>query len=175
VWTDKNRAKYNRDHLRYPSDLTDDEWAYVEPLIPPAKRGGAPAISNLLAGQVQAMFEFIGPSIEHVRNGGLRPLGVTSAMRSKAAPNVPTVGELLPGYEASSWLGIAAPKQTPIDIVDRLNREINAALDDARMRARIAELGSEPSYGSPADFAKIIAADTEKWGKVIRAAKIKAS
>jgi tripartite-type tricarboxylate transporter receptor subunit TctC len=108
-----------------------------------------------------SMFEFMGTSIEHVRNAGLRPLGVTSAMRSQALPNVPTVGELLPGYEASSWLGIAAPKQTPADIVDRLNREINAALVD-------------PSSGSSADFANVIAADTEKWGKVISAAKIRA-
>jgi tripartite-type tricarboxylate transporter receptor subunit TctC len=137
-------------------------------------RGGAPAVADLLAGQVQVMFEFVATTIEHVRNGGLRALGVTSARRLRALPEVPTVGELLPGFEASSWLGVAAPKQTPADIVERLNREINATLDDPKMKARIAELGAEVIPGSAAAFARIIAEDTEKWGKVIRVAGIRA-
>jgi tripartite-type tricarboxylate transporter receptor subunit TctC len=137
-------------------------------------RGGAPAVSDLLAGQVQVMFEFVATTIEHIRSGSLRALGVTSAMRSQALPNVPTVGELLPGFEASSWLGIAAPKQTPADVVDQLNREINAIVDDPRVKAKIAELGAEAIPGSPAEFAKTIAADSEKWGKVIRGAGIRA-
>jgi tripartite-type tricarboxylate transporter receptor subunit TctC len=137
-------------------------------------RGGAPAISDLLAGQVQVMFEFMATSIEHVRSGGLRGLGVTSARRSHALPDVPTVGEFVPGFEVTSWLGVVAPRKTPANIVDRLNREINAMLDDARMRARIAELGAEAIPGSANEFAKTITTDTEKWGKVIRAAGIKA-
>jgi len=137
-------------------------------------RGGAPAVADLLAGQVQVMFEFMATSIEHVRNGGLRALGVTSAMRSRTLPNVPTVGEFLPGFEASGWNGIGAPRNTPIEVVDKLNREINASFDDPRVKARIAELGGEPLPGSPAEFTKLIAADSEKWRKVILAAGIKA-
>jgi tripartite-type tricarboxylate transporter receptor subunit TctC len=120
------------------------------------------------------MFEFMATSIEHVRSGGLRALGVTTAERSRALPDVPTLGEFLPGFEATAWVGVAAPKHTPPEIVDHLNREINAGLADPKMRARIAELGAEPAPGSPAEFAKAINSDTEKWGKVIRAAGIKA-
>jgi tripartite-type tricarboxylate transporter receptor subunit TctC len=137
-------------------------------------RGGAPAIADLLAGQVQVMFDLMPSSIEHIRARGLRALAVTSAMRSQALPDVPTLGDFLPGFEAITWFGIAAPKQTPAEIVDRLNREINVTLADPRMKARIGELGGEVSSGSPAEFGKLIAADTEKWGKVIRAAGIKA-
>jgi tripartite-type tricarboxylate transporter receptor subunit TctC len=137
-------------------------------------RGGAPAVADLLAGQVQVMFEFMAISIEHVRSGGLRALAVTSATRSQALPAVPTVGEFLPGFEASAWFGVAAPKQTSKEIVEKLNREVNATLADPRMKARIAELGAETLPGSPVDFAKIIAADSEKWSKIIRAAGIKA-
>jgi tripartite-type tricarboxylate transporter receptor subunit TctC len=136
-------------------------------------RGGAPAVSDLLAGQVQVMFEFMASAIPHVRSGGLRALAVTSAMRLRALPEVPTVAEFLPGFESSAWFGIAAPKQTPADIVDRLNREINATLDDPRMKARLADLVAEAVPGSPADFANIVAAYTEKWGKVIREVGIK--
>ena len=137
-------------------------------------RGGAPAVSDLLAGHVQVMFEFMATSIEYVRSGGLRALAVTSSARSPALPDVPTMGEFLPGFEGTSWLGVAAPKQTPPAIVDRLNREINAGLADPSMRARIAELGAEPAPGSPAEFMKIITADTEKWDMVIREAGIRA-
>jgi tripartite-type tricarboxylate transporter receptor subunit TctC len=137
-------------------------------------RGGTPAISDLLAGQVQVMFEFMATSIEHVRSGGLRALGVTTAARSPTLPDVPTLSEFMPGFEVASWVGVAAPKQTSPEIVALLNREINAGLADAKMRARIAELGAEPAPGSPAEFAKVITSDTEKWGKVIRVAGIKA-
>jgi tripartite-type tricarboxylate transporter receptor subunit TctC len=116
------------------------------------------------------MFDLMPSSIEHIRAGGLRALAVTST-RSRA---LPALGDFLPGFEAITWFGIAAPKQTPAEIVDRLNREINMTLADPRMKVRIAELGGEVFSGSPAEFAKLIAADTEKWGKLIRAVGIKA-
>jgi tripartite-type tricarboxylate transporter receptor subunit TctC len=137
-------------------------------------RGGAPAVSDLLAEQVQVMFEFMASVIPHVRSGTLRALAVTSATRSQALPHVPALGEFLPGFEANAWFGVVAPKQTPPEIVDRLNREINATFEDPRMKARIADLAAEALLGSPTDFARAIDADTEKWGKVIRAAGIKA-
>jgi tripartite-type tricarboxylate transporter receptor subunit TctC len=137
-------------------------------------RGGAPGVADLLAGQVHVMFEFMASAMPHVRSGGLRALAVATATRWQALPDLPTVGEFLPGFEASAWFGIAAPKQTPVDIVDKLNQAIDAALDDTRVRTRIAELGGQPLRGSPADFTKLIAADTAKWGKVIRTLGIKA-
>jgi tripartite-type tricarboxylate transporter receptor subunit TctC len=136
-------------------------------------RGGAPAIADLVAGQVQVMFEFMATTREHVRSGALRALGVTSATRSTALPEVPAVSEFVPGFEATFWQGVAAPRDTPTEIVRRLNLEVNAALADTKMKIRIAELGAEPIPGSPNEFAKAIAADTEKWGKVIRAAGIR--
>jgi tripartite-type tricarboxylate transporter receptor subunit TctC len=137
-------------------------------------RGGAPAIADLLGGQVQVMFDFLPSSIEHIRAGKLRALAVTTPTRMELLPDVPTVASFLPGYESSSWWGVGAPKNTRADIIDRLNREINAALADPRMRARIAEFGAMAFPGSTGEFAKLIAADTEKWVKVIRAANIKA-
>jgi tripartite-type tricarboxylate transporter receptor subunit TctC len=136
-------------------------------------RGGAPAVTDLLGGQVQVMFATPVTSIEYIRAGKLRALAVTTATRSEALPDIPTVAESVPGYEASTWFGIGAPKNTPPEVIDKLNREINAALADSKMKARFANLGSEPLAGSPADFGKLIAAETEKWGKVIRAANIK--
>src|SRR5262245_27145466 len=136
-------------------------------------RGGAPAVTDLLGGQVQVMFASPSISIEHVRAGKLRALAVTTATRSEALPDVPTVGDFLSGFEASVWLGIAAPKNTPAEIVDKLNKEINAGLDDLKIKARFADLGSTVLPGSPADFGKLIADETEKWAKVIRAANIK--
>jgi tripartite-type tricarboxylate transporter receptor subunit TctC len=136
-------------------------------------RGGAPAVTDLLGGQVQVMFATPVTSIEYIRAGKLRALAVTTATRSEALPDIPTVGEFVPGYEASTWFGIGAPKNTPPEVIDKLNREINAALADSKMKARFADLGSEPLAGSPAGFGKLIAAETEKWGKVIRAANIK--
>jgi tripartite-type tricarboxylate transporter receptor subunit TctC len=137
-------------------------------------RGAGPALGDLLAGQVQVGFPSMPSSIEYVRAGKLRALAVTSATRSDALPDIPTVGEFLPGYEASASYGIGAPKGTPVEIVDKLNKEINAGLANPKIKARLADLGGEVLALSPADFAKLIAEETEKWGKVIRAANIKA-
>ena len=137
-------------------------------------RGEALALTDLLGGQVQVMFGTMPASIEYIRAGKLRPLAVTTASRLEALPDIPTVGEFVAGYEASGWRGLGAPKNTPADIVDKLNTEINAGLADRKMKARLAELGVTALPGSPADFNKLIAAETEKWGKVIRAANIKA-
>ena len=130
-------------------------------------RGIALALSDLLGGQVQVAFASMPSSIEFVRAGRLRALAVTTATRSEVLPDVPTVGEFVPGYEASAWYGIGAPKATPAEIVDKLNKEINAALADPKMKARLADLGGTPFLGSPADFGKLIAEDTERWGKVV--------
>ena len=130
-------------------------------------RGIALALSDLLGGQVQVAFASMPSSIEFIRAGRLRALAVTTATRSEVLPDVPTVGEFVPGYEASAWYGIGAPKATPAEIVDKLNKEINAALADPKMKARLADLGGTPFLGSPADFGKLIADDTERWGKVV--------
>jgi len=137
-------------------------------------RGGAPALADLLGGQVQVIFSAVPESIEFIRTGKLRPLALTSAMRLESLPDIPTVGEFVPGYEASSWNGVGTPKGTSSEIINRLNKEINAALADPKMKARIADLGGTGLPGSPADFGKLIADETEKWGKVVRAANIKA-
>jgi tripartite-type tricarboxylate transporter receptor subunit TctC len=137
-------------------------------------RGDAPAVTDLIGGQVQVMFGSMPASIEHIRSGKLRALGVTTAVRSETLPDIPTVGDYVPGYEASGWWGTGVPKNTPVEIVDKLNKEINAALIEPRIKTRLADLGGTPLAGSPADFGKLIAEETEKWGKVIRAANIKA-
>jgi tripartite-type tricarboxylate transporter receptor subunit TctC len=136
-------------------------------------RGGGPALTDLLGGQVQVYFGPMPPSIEHIRSGKLRALGVTSARRSQALPDIPSVSDFVPGYEASQWYGIGVPKNTLSEIIDKLNKEINAGLADSKMKARLADLGGTPLVGSPADFSRLIAEDTEKWAKVIRAANIK--
>jgi tripartite-type tricarboxylate transporter receptor subunit TctC len=136
-------------------------------------RGSAPALTDLLSGQVQVMFDLMASSIGHVRAGKLRPLAVTTAARSQALPDVPTVGEFVPGYEASAVGGIGAPKGTPAEIVFRLNAEINAALADSAMNDRFADLGVTPVPGSPAEFGRLIAAETDKWAKVIKFSGIK--
>jgi tripartite-type tricarboxylate transporter receptor subunit TctC len=137
-------------------------------------RGMAPALTDLLAGQVHVVFDNITTSIEHIRAGRLRALAGTTATRSDLLPDIPTVGEFLPGYEASGWFGVSAPKNTPVDIVERLNNEINAGIADSKMKARFAEFGGAALAGSPADFAKLIAEETEKWAKVVKFAGIKA-
>jgi tripartite-type tricarboxylate transporter receptor subunit TctC len=137
-------------------------------------RGGGAALTDLLAGQVQVYFSPLPAAIEYIRAGKLRALAVTTAARSEALPDIATVAEFVPDYEASVWVGIGAPKATPAEIVDQLNKEVNAALDDPKMKARLADLGGTPLPGSPAQFGKLIAEETEKWGKVIRAANIKA-
>jgi tripartite-type tricarboxylate transporter receptor subunit TctC len=136
-------------------------------------RGGSPALADLLGGQVQVYFGPMSGSIEYVKTGKLGALAVTSAMRSEALPNIPTVAEFVPGYEASTWYGVAAPKNTPAEIVGNLNREINAALADPKLKARLADLGAEPMSMTPAEFAKFVVDETEKWAKVIRAASIR--
>jgi tripartite-type tricarboxylate transporter receptor subunit TctC len=137
-------------------------------------RGDAPALTDAISGQVPATFSNVVASLEYVRTGKLRALGVTSATRWQTLPEVPTIGEFVPGYEVNLWNGVGAPSNTPKQIVDKLNGEINAGLADPKIRARLAELGSVPMPLSPTEFGKLWADDTEKWGKVIRAANIKA-
>ena len=137
-------------------------------------RGSALALPDLVAGQVQVMFDVVISSIGHIRAGKLRPLGVTTTARLEVLPDVPPISDFLPGYEASSWDGIGAPANTPLEIVGILNKQVNAALADPTFKARLADLGAEPFAGSPAEFGKFIVDYTEKWGKVIRAAGIKA-
>jgi tripartite-type tricarboxylate transporter receptor subunit TctC len=136
-------------------------------------RGVAPALTDVLGGQVQVLFANPAQSIPYIRTGKLRALAITTATRSEALPDIPTLGDFVPGYEASSVFGFGAPKKTPIEIVDKLNKEINAALADPKIKARLAELDGTALVGSPADFGKIIAEETEKWGRVIRTAHIK--
>ena len=136
-------------------------------------RGVAPALTDLLGGQVQVMFVTTVSSIEYIKTGRLRALAVTTATRSETIPDIPTMGEFVPGYEATSWYGVGVPRNTPAEIVEQLNKEVNAALADPKMKVRLADLG-EALPGSPADFGKLIADETEKWGNVIRALNIKA-
>ena len=137
-------------------------------------RGGGPALTDLLGGQVQVYFATTASSVEYIKAGKLRALAVTTATRSEMLPDVPTVDEFVPGYEASTWSGVGAPKATAAEIVEKLNNAINAALADHEMKARLADLGSTPLVGSPTDFGKLIADETEKWGNVIRTLNIKA-
>jgi tripartite-type tricarboxylate transporter receptor subunit TctC len=136
-------------------------------------RGTAPALTDLLGGQVQVMFPNLPATIEHIRAGKLRCLAMTTAMRSEIFPDIPTVGDFISGFEASSFYGVGAPKSTPGEIVEKLNMEINAALADPKVKARLADTGGTVLALSSADFGKLIADETEKWGKVIRAANIK--
>ena len=136
-------------------------------------RGAPPALTDLIGGRVQVMFDVLPSSIEYIKASKLRALAVTAAARSEVLPEIPTVGEFVPGYEASGWIGVGAPKATPAEIVDKLNKEINVALADPKMRARISDLGSAVFASSPAEFTNFIAAETEKWGKVIKFAGIK--
>jgi tripartite-type tricarboxylate transporter receptor subunit TctC len=136
-------------------------------------RGVAPALTDLLGGQVQALFANPAQSIPYIGAGRLRALAITAATRSEALPDIPSVGEFVPGYEASSIFGFGAPKNTPAEVIDKLNKEINAGLADPEIKARVADLDGTVLVGAPADFGKLIADDTEKWGKVIRAANIK--
>ena len=137
-------------------------------------RGSAPMLTDLLGGQVQMTFDNMPSSIEHIKAGKLRPLAVTTTQRSEALPDVPVLADFVPGYEASAWFGVGAPRGTPADIIDRLNREINVALADPKMKVRLAELGGMIMPGSPADFGKIIADETEKWAKVVKFSGAKA-
>jgi tripartite-type tricarboxylate transporter receptor subunit TctC len=131
-------------------------------------RGAAPALIDLIAGQVQVLFPTMAGSIEYIRAGKVRALAVTTARRSDVLPDLPTVGDFLPGYEASAFVGFGAPKNTPAEIIDRLSKEINAALADPKINKRLADLGGTTLPGSPSDFGKLIAEETEKWGKVVK-------
>jgi tripartite-type tricarboxylate transporter receptor subunit TctC len=137
-------------------------------------RGDGPAMADLIAGQIPLAFATTIASIEHIRAGQLRPLGVTTLKRSDVLPNIPSISEFVPGYETSSWFGIAAPAGTPADIIETLNRHTNAGLADAAINARLADMGCMVLTGSAADFGKLVADETAKWGKVIRDAGIKA-
>jgi tripartite-type tricarboxylate transporter receptor subunit TctC len=136
-------------------------------------RGGGSAVTDLIGGQVQVFFAAVASSIEYVKAGNLRALGVTTATRSPALPDIPTIADFVPGYEASQWYAVGAPKSTPAAIIDRLNKEINAGLSEPRIRALLTDQGGTAFAGSPSDFGKLIADDTGKWGKVIRANNIK--
>jgi tripartite-type tricarboxylate transporter receptor subunit TctC len=136
-------------------------------------KGAGPALIELIAGQVHVLFDNLPSSIGHIKSGELRALAVTTLKRSPALPDVPTVNDSVPGYEASAWFGMSVPKGTPPAIIQKLNREINAALADPTMKARLAELGGDPIAGSPADFWKLHAAETEKWAKVVKFAGAK--
>jgi tripartite-type tricarboxylate transporter receptor subunit TctC len=135
-------------------------------------RGSAPALNDMLSGQVQVMFDNLPSSIGHIKAGKLRALAVTTATRAPALPDVPTVGDTIKGYEASAWFGLGAPVGTPKEIIDKLNKEVNAALQDPKMKERFAALGGSLMPGSPADFGKTIADETEKWAKVVKFAGI---
>jgi tripartite-type tricarboxylate transporter receptor subunit TctC len=137
-------------------------------------RGNGPALADLLAAQVQVMFATMPSSIAYIRAGELRPLAVTTTTRPDELPEIPTVNDFVPGYEASTWYGVGVPTGTPAEVIGKLNKEINAALADPKMKGRLADLGGTPLLGSPADFGKLISEETEKWGKVIRSANIKA-
>jgi tripartite-type tricarboxylate transporter receptor subunit TctC len=136
-------------------------------------RGQGPALTDLLGGDVQVLFATAPGTTDYIRTGKLRALAVTSAARAEVLPELPTVADFVPGYEASQWYGLSAPKKTPVDIVGKLNKEINTAIADPKMRERLAAIGGEPLPGSPADFGSLIAEETEKWSKVVRAAGIK--
>jgi len=131
-------------------------------------RGGAPALTDMISGQVQVMFDNVPTSIEFIRAGKLRALAVTTATRSEVLPDLPTVADFVPGYEASAWYGVGVPKGTPDDIIDKLNKEINAILAEPKAKARLADLGASLLAGSSADFGKLVADETEKWGKVVK-------
>ena len=131
-------------------------------------RGGAPALTDMISGQVQVMFDNVPTSIEFIRAGKLRPLAVTTVQRSEVLPDLPTVADFVPGYEASAWYGVGAPKGTPAEIIDKLNSEINAILANPKTKSRFAELGASLIGGSPADFGRLVVEETDKWGKVVR-------
>jgi tripartite-type tricarboxylate transporter receptor subunit TctC len=137
-------------------------------------RGSTPGLTDLLGGQVQVMFDVVTSSIEYIRAGRLRALAVTTATRSEVLPDIPILGDFVPGYEAFGWIGIGVPRNTPPEIIDKLNREINAGLADPKIKARLADLGAEVLAGSPGDLGKLIATETEKWAKVVKFAGLKA-
>jgi tripartite-type tricarboxylate transporter receptor subunit TctC len=161
-----NMAGVNGTTLQLAGELFK-MMAGVDMLHVPYK-GAGPALTDLIGGQVQVLFDNLSSSIEHIRAGKLRALAVTTVTRAKAMPDTPTVSEFVPGYEASAWQGIGAPRNTPPEIINKLNSEINVGLADLRIRTRIADLGGTELAGSPSDFGKLIVDETEKWAKVVR-------
>jgi tripartite-type tricarboxylate transporter receptor subunit TctC len=137
-------------------------------------RGSGPARTDLIAGQIQVMFDPIAQALEYVRGGQLRALAISTTTRAEVLPDLPTVSEFVPGYASDTWYGVGAPKGTPSEIIQRLNREINAGLLDPKIKARLADLGGTVLAGSPADFGKLLAEETEKWGKVVKFSGINA-
>jgi tripartite-type tricarboxylate transporter receptor subunit TctC len=137
-------------------------------------RGGGPAIADLIGGQVQLLFDPLPSSIEYIKSGKVRGLAVTSIVRSEALPDIPTVNEFVPGYEASFWIGVGGPKGLPAEIIGTLNKQINAVLSDPKFKARLGDLGGSVLPGSPAEFGKLVADETAKWAKVVKFAGIKA-
>ena len=142
-------------------------------MVPVHYRGAAQAITDLIAGRVQVMFDIVVSSLSYINAGQLRALAVATSTPHELLPGIPTIGESVPGFEASGWQGVCAPSKTSAEIVDKLNREINAVLADAKLKARLVELGGQPSPDTPADFGKFIASETDKWGKVVREAGLK--
>jgi tripartite-type tricarboxylate transporter receptor subunit TctC len=142
-------------------------------LVNVSYRSQGPALTDLIGGQVQVMFATTPGTADYIATGRLRALAVTTAARTEMLPDLPTVGDFVPGYQASQWYGLAAPKATPTDIVERLNKEVNAALVDPKMKARLADIGGEPLPGTPAEFAKLIADETEMWAKVVKSAGLR--
>jgi tripartite-type tricarboxylate transporter receptor subunit TctC len=136
-------------------------------------RGGGQVMTDLMAGQVQVSFGSMPSLVGYIRTDKLRALGVTTASRSDALPDIPTVGDFVPGYESNGWYGIGAPRNTPAEVIDKLNKEINTGLADPKIKARFADVGTTPFAGSPSDFGKLIAEETEKWAKVVKFASIK--
>jgi tripartite-type tricarboxylate transporter receptor subunit TctC len=136
-------------------------------------RSSGPALTDLISGQVQVMFDAMSSSVEHIRGGRLRPLGITTATKADALPGVPVIADVVPGYEVSNWFGFGMPRSTPADVIMTFNKAVNAAVADPKLKVRLADLGGILMPGSPADFGKLIAEETEKWGKVIRSANIK--
>jgi tripartite-type tricarboxylate transporter receptor subunit TctC len=168
-----NFASYGTGSTSHVAGELFKRMAGIEALHVPY-RGSAPMVTDLIGGRVQAAFDNLPASLEHIKTGKLRALAVGTASRSDQLPDVPTVGEFLPGFEASVWIAIGAPKTTPPEIIDRLNREINSGLADSAIKAKLAALGGAVFPGSPGDVDKLVALETEKWGNVIRAAHIKA-
>jgi tripartite-type tricarboxylate transporter receptor subunit TctC len=142
-------------------------------MVPVHYRGAAQAIPDLMAGRVQVMFDVVVSSLSYIKAGQLRPLAVATPTPHELLPGIPTIGKTVPGFEAGGWQGVCAPSKTPAEIVDKLNREINAVLADAKLKARLVELGGQPAPGTAADFGKFIASETDKWGKVVRQAGLK--
>jgi tripartite-type tricarboxylate transporter receptor subunit TctC len=173
--TNPNKLTMGSGGLGSPQHITGELFRTMTgiDLVQVHYRGGAPAIADLVGGQLQVMFDVMLEAVEHIRAGKLRPLAVTTAVRAPLLPQVPTVGDFVPGFEASFWWGIGAPRNTPVEIIGKLNKTINAGLSDPKLKGRLSDLGGTVLSGSPEEFGILIARDTENWGKVVRAGNIR--